>query len=202
MGSNGKGPDHTIEINSFPFAPDKQKWAERQGVDWPNIQPNSVYVATMGNLWEPGCKEAVREMVAYTNAQGMRCWYREINVGFPLFPNPAMNSARRYASLLAKNGGWHWVLFCDNDVKPEPDTLVKLVSHDLPVIVPYVTNPDNGRFVGGPEVPQNSGLMPLLWHCSSFQLFECNIFNCPNVDFGDSDSEGILSARLKEYRLM
>jgi len=76
-----------------------------------------------------------------------------------------------------------WILMVDNDVLVEKDTLLRLLSHDRPVVFPMLEDMEK-RFprlvapLSGPDLTEpGHGLVPVRWAAMSCMLFNVRIFN-------------------------
>lgn len=172
---------------------------ERRGQLWEHIYPDSVYVAGIGNHWyrkenEVSCWEKVINMVKFTNDQGILCNFDEIE-DLCLEWGDGFGPMRMTAVNKALTEGYDWVCFVDNDVAPEPHTLVKLIANWLPIISPYlvdrITDKDNERYLHFPFYKKDTGIHPVRWFTTSFMLFRTGVFRCTGPHFWSESRGGI-----------
>ena len=198
--------DKLVILATFATEQEKREAIRRNAVGWPHIRPNCTMVAPIGNHWAPGAWQCVVDMVQYTNSQGVACWLMEIQ-DRNFNPFDAMGVMRNEACLVAQSAGFEWPLMVDNDVRPNPDTLLRLLAWDMPIVAPYVEEPctecpqckrepfrarennvDVWRCVcgwnqpviklHGPHCDLNTGLRPIRWSVLSMLLFRTVLFNC------------------------
>ena len=149
---------------------------------WGQLNPDSVMIATMGSHWEPGAWHKVMDMTKATIAAGHRTAFVELQDRC-FNPYDALGSMRNEAILMAQNAGFEWLCYLDNDVLPEPDTLLRLLNRQLPVIAPYVVEPGTGTKLHGPYREPNSGVQPVRWTVLSMLLFHTNVFHSTGPQF-------------------
>lgn len=162
-----------------PFAsPQEQQRQEAKNTDgWgAYLKPDSVLIAAMGAHWSPMSWAKVADMVAFTNQAGIYCGLIEV---MDRCSNPldAMGTMRNEAIMLAKSAGYEYLCYVDNDVLPEPDTLVRLIQRQVPIIVPFIPEPGTARKLHGPERNPNTGVWPMKWSVLSMLLFWMPVFN-------------------------
>ena len=126
-----------IQLRALPTRAEQVIAQERQQSGWPHIRPNSVLVYAMGHHWSPGSWEAVIDMVMHTSASGVYCAFQE---GQDRCFNPydALGTMRNEAILMAQNEGFDWLCYVDNDILPQKDFLLRLLSWNMRAIAPYV----------------------------------------------------------------
>jgi|TARA_Y100000310_G_C20701833_1_gene830684 hypothetical protein len=165
-----------------------------------HLNPDSVYVFSVGKNWSPGAWQKVVDMVDYTLEQGITCWFHEINDSLCQIPYMEIPAMRNAACQTAKDAGFEWVMMVDNDVLPEPDLLVRLLDSDRPVIVPYIKTAD-GYSLASPQYTVGGGTGAVRWAVLSCILIHCNVLNCfgDNMPFTDVTEEGDFFRRLWHY---
>jgi len=149
---------------------------------YPHVKPESVLIATIGNLWAKNAWWRLQDMMLHTTMAGYSMSIHELNDP-NLFSSDAIGFMRWSASMLARDGGVDWLLMVDNDVLLEKDTLLRLLKHDRPVVFPFLEDMEE-RYpvelaplsVPGPLEPGH-GLMPVRWAAMSCMLFNPRIFN-------------------------
>jgi len=92
--------------------------------------------------------------------------------------------------MTAKRVGCENILFLDNDVMPEKDILVQLLSYNVPMITPMVIDGNSGVMLGGPIRDKNTGVYQQKWSSMSFLLMKVCLLDLPGVDFKETDTEG------------
>ena len=136
-------------------------------------------------------------MVVYTSDKGINCCAEEIAVR-SRWPSVNVQEMRDTAVRHARDGGFEWLCLLDNDVKPDPDILLKLQSHSLPIMAPRIVEP-NGDPIGVPPLPANCGVQAMKWTSLSFLLIRSTVFNCPDTAFVTAPSEGTFFQQLWRY---
>lgn len=144
---------------------------------WLHVRPKSVLVAAMGNHWANGSWHKVCDMLQYCQQQGIYAALSELQDRC-FDPYDALGTMRNEAALMAMNEGFEWLLYIDNDVLPEPDTLTRLLAWEMPVVAPYVAEPGTGRRLFGPGWDPNQGLKPAKWCVLSMLLFRVSVLHC------------------------
>ena len=146
-----------------------------------HIRPQSVLVVGIGNLWGKDCWWRLQDMMYGTAKAGWSISYHEVGNG-SLLSVEAIALMRWQASMLARDGGVEWILMVDNDALLEHDILLRLLSHDRPVVFPLVVDP-NPRLplaiapMSDPPLVPGQGLKPVRWAVMSVMLFNAHIFN-------------------------
>jgi len=166
-----------IQMRSFPSEQEKDRLTLSTASRWAHMRPDSVLVTSISNHWRPGCWQKVVDMIMYSQTQGYYVALQEIQDRC-FNPYDALGTMRNEAVLQAQIEGFEWLLMVDTDVKPERDTLIKLLSHQMPIIAPYVVEPGTGRRLFGPSWDPNQGVKPLRWTVLSMVLFRTTVFNC------------------------
>src|SRR3990167_4094605 len=148
----------------------------------PHIRPQSVLVATIGNLWDEGSWWRLQDCLLHTAEAGHSISLQELKDA-SLFSFEAIPMMRWSAAMLARDGGVEWLLMVDNDVWLEKDTLLRLLAHDRPVVFPYIEDMEKRlpRIIAplsGPDLTESGhGLVPVRWAAMSCMLFNVRIFN-------------------------
>lgn len=168
---------HYVSIRSYPTEQERQLAHQKQERTWPHIRPNSVLIAGIGFHWKPTCWNKVADMMKYTMDKGIYCGLQEMQDRC-FDPYDALGTMRNEAILQARLEGFDWLLMVDNDVMPKPDTLVRLLAWDMPIVAPLVLEPGTGKQLSGPRMEANTGLHPAKWAVLSMLLFDTKIFNC------------------------
>ena len=91
-------------------------------------------------------------------------------------PYDALGTMRNEGMLMAINEGFDWILYVDNDVQPERDTLLRLLAWQMPIVTPYIAEPGTGKRLFGPGWDPQQGLKPLKWTVLSMLLCRVNAF--------------------------
>ena len=143
----------------------------------PHLNPGSTLVVAMGAHWHPGCFEAVLEMVKYSSEDGglLVHFYSEQDRCYD--PYDGLGTMRNLAYMRAIRQGFEYLMYVDNDVVPEKDTLLKLQGWNVPIIAPrlqFVDGQDH-KFIQQQVEPDTGLVMPpsLLL---SMLLFKTEIF--------------------------
>ena len=147
-----------------------------------HLCPSSILITPIGNLWEDGCWYRLQDMMLYTARQGYSVSIHEMSDA-SLFSGDAIGLMRWSASMLARDGGVEWLLMVDNDVMLQPDTLVRLLAHDRPVVFPLLNDLEQkwpkevSPLSNPPDLASGGGLVPVRWAAMSVMLFNAKIFN-------------------------
>lgn len=148
----------------------------------PHISPQSVLVTVISNAW---CKDGwhrLQDMLSYTNKQGYTVAVEEVD-DMSLMPYDAIGVIRSCAAMMALDAGVEWCLMVDTDTLLEPDTLVRLLQWDRPIVYPLLNDLENkypGTTLSSPVLKPNTGLQPVVWSAMSVMLFNVKVFNCLN----------------------
>jgi hypothetical protein len=177
-----------IQMRSFPSDQERDKLTSPTAARWAHMRPDSVLVASISNHWRPGCWQRIVDMILYSQTQGVYAALQEIQDRC-FNPYDALGTMRNEAVLQAQIEGFEWLLMVDTDVKPERDTLIRLLGHQMPIMAPYVVEPGTGRRLFGPSWEPNQGIKPLRWTVLSMVLFRTSVFNCFGHNFW-SDAVG------------
>lgn len=159
-----------------------QVLGEKIDYHFSHVFPNSTLIAPIGNLWEPDCWWHLQDMMLYSNQRGYSVSLQEVQDSNPL-ASQAIGLMRWQAAMLARDGGVEWVLMVDNDALLEKDTLIRLLSHDRPVVFPLLENMNLKIPVEAnplsfpPMLKPGQGLVPVKWAAMSVMLFNVKIFN-------------------------
>lgn len=172
---------HSV-FRSYPSQPELQRSHKQMEHGWPHIRPHSVLVAAMGNHWRQGSWQRVVDMVDYTQNQGVYAALHEIQDRC-FNPYDALGTMRNEAILTAVGEGFEYLCYLDNDVQPEPDTLIKLLTWNVPVIAPFIAEPGTGKGLHGPELKVNTGLQRAKWSVLSMLLFHTATFRATGPQF-------------------
>lgn len=179
-------PKHRyIHLRSFATQWETQRGqaaANSQLAKWGHIRPDSVLICPMGYYWAPGSWQKVVDMMIYTQQQGVYVAMSELQDRC-FQPYDALGTMRNEAAIIAMNEGFEWLLYLDNDVQPERDTLLRMLHWQMPIISPFVAEPGNGRRLFGPTWEPNQGLKPAKWVVLSMLMFRTNVFNCVGTRF-------------------
>jgi len=142
----------------------------------PHLFPGSTLIAALGNYWLPECFEAVNVMFHHTFNEGyVVSFYEESDRC--LNGHNGLGLMRNMAMWKALAEGWEYLLYVDNDVKPEKDVLVKLLQRPVPILCPIVVYADGKDYgLTLPNMPQGQGLAITTSVVTSFLLFETRVF--------------------------
>lgn len=147
----------------------------------PHLNPNSVLVIAISNHWQEGGWWRLQNMLRFTEKAGFTIAFDEVD-DMSLMPPDAIGIMRACAAMKALDAGFEWCLMLDTDCWVEEDTLVRLLSHDRPIVYPLCIA-DNDRYPGGPLssprfLKSGLGLQPVGWATMSCMLFNTKVFNC------------------------
>lgn len=142
-----------------------------------HISPFSTFVAAIGNHWHPGCYEAVEAMCQYAwqqtgaevalSEQADRCYQ----------PYDGLGTMRNQAYMRAIREGYEFILYVDNDVQPEQDSLLRLLHRFVPVVsalVIFADGEDHGLSM--PKMERGQGLALVSDVVLSMVLFQTAVF--------------------------
>jgi len=152
------------------------------GYRYLHIYPESILIAPIGNLWEPGSWWHLQDMMLHTDSQGYSVSLQEMNDS-SVFSGEAIGLMRWSASMMARDSGVQWLLMVDNDTLLEKDTLVRLLQHDRPVVFPLLNDleqryPKEVAPISSPNnLEAGHGLIPVQWAAMSVMLFNVKVFN-------------------------
>lgn len=147
-----------------------------------HLNPQSVLIAPIGNLWEENCWWHLQDMLLHSAKEGYSVSLQEMRDS-SVFSTDAIGLMRWSASMSARDSGVEWLLMVDNDVLLEKDTLVRLLAHDRPVVFPLLHDLEQRYPVeiapmsAPPELPRGAGLVPVRWAAMSVMLFNVKVFN-------------------------
>ena len=147
-----------------------------------HINPQSVLIAPIGNLWEENCWWHLQDMLLHSAKQGYSISLQEMRDS-SVFSTDAIGLMRWSASMSARDSGVEWIMMVDNDALLKKDTLVRLLAHDRPVVFPLLHDLEQRYPVeiapmsAPPELQPGSGLVPVRWAAMSVMLFNVKIFN-------------------------
>ena len=123
-----------IRYNS---SPKEQEMANRKAEDWwSHASPYSILVTAIGNHWKAGSWERVLNMIHRTNNYGYKATLDEI-MDRCQNPYDALGAMRNEAVMRGMEG-YDYLCMIDTDVYPEPDMLIRLLQHELPIVAPYI----------------------------------------------------------------
>ncbi len=161
---------------------DAQVTGAKMEYHMPHIKPQSILVTPICNLWDDGAWWRLQDMLLHTANAGYSISLQEIKDA-AIFSFEAIPMMRWSASMLARDGGFEWCLMVDNDVLLEKDTLLRLLTHDRPVVFPMIEDLEKRlpRIIAplsGPDLSESGhGLVPVRWAAMSCMLFSTKIFN-------------------------
>jgi hypothetical protein len=158
-----------------------QRDQDRFQNSWQHASPGSVLVAPIGNHWKGDSWEKVVDMVEFTHASGYNIRLQEI-MDRCFNPYDSLGTMRNEAQLAASQG-FEWLLMVDNDVRPEPDMLVTLMSRGHSIIAPYVYEAPTGKPLHGPHTKMKTGVQPVRWCVLSMLLIHTNVFNSAGPNY-------------------
>lgn len=151
---------------------------------WDHASPDSVLIVPIANHWSPGSWQAVLDMAHTYKQTGADVAVQEV-MDRCFAPYDTLGAMRNEA-IMKSMEGWDWLMMVDNDVYPQPDTLIRLVSRGFPIIAPYVVEPGTGKPLHGPHRNQYSGCQPVRWCVLSMLLFRVNVWNVTGPEFWNS----------------
>jgi len=126
----------------------------------PHLLSGSTLIAAMGDHWKPGAFEACLAMYNHMSDAGWPVeFYEEPDRCFR--PFDAIGTMRNLAYMQSLREGWEYICYLDNDVLPEPSTLIDLLAgHAYPVVAPVVEFPAGWTHDGLPvtTMVRNQGL--------------------------------------------
>jgi hypothetical protein len=160
---------------------EKMVQEKRSGDFWSHARPNSILVCGMANHWKPGSWEKVMDMVQYTNDQGLYVAFEEV-MDRCFNPYDSLGAMRNECIMKALQG-YEYLLYVDNDVQPEKETLLRLVNRQLPLVSPMVFEPATGKPLHGPEQKPYTGLQPVRWNVLTMMLWHTGIFRSTGPEF-------------------
>lgn len=178
-GPQGEHLKAITEIRWYRSDLEREHSTKRQGGHrWPHAAPMSVLVASIGNSWKGDSWARVQAMNDFAHRHGIAVTFREFqNRCFE--PYDALGTMRNEVFASATGGGYEFCMMIDNDVRPEPDTLYRLLNRDLPFIAPYVEEPADPttpgsakRVLHGPHREPYQGIYPVKWHVLTMMLFK------------------------------
>lgn len=146
----------------------------------PHINPQSVLITVMSNMWLEGGWHRLQDMLRFTEKAGYVVALQEAD-DMSLMPYDAIGIMRACAAMMALDAGVEWCLMVDTDALLEKDTLTRLLEWDRPIVVPYLVDLENrypGAPLSSPVMKPNTGLQPMVWAAMSVMLFNVKVFNC------------------------
>lgn len=185
----------------FPSKGGRRFIQHHKGVTFPHMSPDSVFVAVIGNSWELGAWQKVTDMLEHTSQWGITCCLHEFANGFAAIPYSTLSAMRNTACVYASNSGYEWLLLVENDILPEPDMLVQLLEHQMPLMVPFIQYQGKGWSVSQPPLIKNMGVIPIAWSVFSCVLIWTKVLNCfPDCSpFNENKGEGPFFMRLVHF---
>ncbi len=146
-----------------------------------HVRPQSVLIVPIGTLWEKDCWWRLQDAMLATARAGYSISIHEVSSANVLSVE-AIAMMRWQASMLARDGGVEWLFMVDNDAQLEKDTLLRLLSHDLPVVFPLVNDleqkyPVEVAPVSDPPLTPGQGVKHVRWAVMSVMLFDVRVFN-------------------------
>ena len=161
----------------FNSAVDKRVWDDREKLGLPrHVAPCSTFVAAMGNHWRPGCREAVDAMCQKTWEAGYLVCLSEQHDRCHQ-PYDAIGVMRNLAYMRAIREGYEYILYVDNDARPEPDALLRLLARHVSIVTPLITYADGqDHGLTMPKMPRDRGLAVISSCVLSFVLFRTAVF--------------------------
>ena len=141
-----------------------------------HISPNSTLIACMGNHWKGNSYERVKAMADFAWKEGyLVTMYEEHDCCYR--PYDALGVMRNSAYAKSILEGFEYILYCDNDVQPKPDALVKLLRDMVPIVSPVITYADGqAHGMTMPLLPRNQGILMVTSCVLSFLLFKTAVF--------------------------
>lgn len=175
-----------VVVRSFATPQERDAGRRKMDISWPHVRPDSVLVAAMGNHWPEGAWHRVVDMILETNRRGVYAALSEVQDRC-FDPYDSLGTMRNEAILEAQYEGFEWLLYVDCDIRPEPDTILRLLAWQMPIVAPLVVEPGTGKPLHGPAHAANGGLKPAKWCVLSMLLFRTTVFNCTGPRFwGDA----------------
>ena len=145
----------------------------------PHLNYNSVLITVISNDWHEGGWHRLQDMIKHTESQGYTVALEEVD-DMTTMPSDAIGIMRACSSMLALDSGFEWCFMMDTDALVEKDTLLRLISHDRPIVFPLIVA-DNDEAPGplcSPILPEGAGLQPVIWGTMCAMLFNTKVFNC------------------------
>jgi hypothetical protein len=165
-----------------------------------HIHPGSVMICVTGDRWVHGCWQKVADMAKATMDAGFSCYVRILKNTWSTFPEPDIHGMMDSNLMIGNDSGAEWTVIIDNDMAPEPETLIKLMASPVPIISPYIFEPESGLNLGEPRQEPNMGLKKMKWVPTSFLMMKSAVMNCPGVSFsGVGGAEGNFFQRLAHF---
>jgi len=165
----------TLGDRGFSSREERALYEKQVAYGWPNSQPNSVYIACVGQMWATGSWEAVTKMMEATQEAGFNCWRQETSDPKIHIPYTDIESMRDSGAVEAMRLGFDYLCWIDNDIHPEPDLLLRLMASEKPVIVPFINGPAN---ISSPKYIFGQGVQPIKWAVLSMLLIKTTVLNC------------------------
>ena|SRR3990167_1232315 len=154
---------------------------ERGFYHLPHLQPQSVLITPIGNMWVEGGHWRCEHLFRYMVNKGYMVAKQEIGDSC-IMPYDYLGPMRSSASLMALDSGFEWHFMVDTDVLLEEDTLERLLKWDRPVVTPLLIDMEKGTALSAPEPKPGTGLQPVMWTCVSAILFNTKVYNAIGAD--------------------
>lgn len=148
---------------------------EAQGFP-PHVAPFSVLVVCVGNHYEPGVFDAIREMCDYTHAQGPQVTlYEQPDLCFNW--GDALGTMRNEAMMKALSEGYEFLLYVDNDVIPPREALWTMMRKYVGICLPIPEYADGEHHnLSVTRMERNAGMAMVRSSIISFVLFKTAVF--------------------------
>lgn len=186
-------------VQAFGFSSEAEVAGYQSPYSFPHAHPGSVFIASTGTMWKPGCWERVVDMMMFHRLQGLHCWLEEIPDTLEAVPYAHIGKMRDNGTMKGRNSGLQNICLIDTDVLPEPSLLLELLKYDLPITAPLIDD-GTGAAVGHPRCTPGQGLQRMRWVPQSFILFQANVFNgVPPGIFDQVTTEGVLFEAFWHY---
>ena len=149
---------------------------------FPHVNKQSILITVMSNMYLEGVWHRLQDMIRYTEDAGYTVSMEEID-DQGMMPSAAIGEMRASGAMMALDGGVEWCFMIDTDIWLEPDTLVKLLKWDRPIVFPLLIDdaplyPGISMPLSSPALEPGQGLQPVVWGAESAMLFHVNVFNC------------------------
>jgi len=195
----GESAGNTSESPMFVTDEQHDLYVRRNKWSWAHGNPNSMLITPIGSMWEDGAYYHTKNMMMGVRKAGFMAWLAEINDSYCTAPYANLSAMRDDAMLRAQTLGVEWLLLIETDALPEPDTALKLVAAEAPVIAPIIIHPKTERGLGIPGYAAGVGVKPVRWVPTTMLLIRAGVLRCPEVRFGTTTTEGEFFRRLAHY---
>ena len=184
----------------FSTPAERARYIAQQEVGYPHAHPGSTLVVSCGQMWKPGCWQAVTDMVAHTLSQKVHCDLYESPDCLVTLPYMNLGQMKDSGVLRAIDSGFEYVCLVDCDIKPKPDLLLNLLALGLSVVAPIIIDPVENEAIGMPTYKPNMGVQPMRWIPMSLMLMKTTVFNATGISlFSGTFSEGDAFQKLWHY---